>query len=180
MEYLALGLALVALFLALRKRPGAAPDPKLLEDLRQDTRRRVENVAEELRQELALQRRLIGELAAGAPLTQEQVEEGRLWKDVSAKEGEALLESGRVHVLDVRTARETAEGILPGAILIPVDQLEARLAELPKDDRPTLVYCAAGGRSAAACEFLESQGRKQLLNLAGGFSGWRGPRAKAE
>lgn len=180
MSYVALALALVAVFFALRKRPEAAADPKALEDLRQEARRRVDNLAEELRQELAMQRRLLGELAAGTPLTREQVEEGRLWKDVSNQEGEALLQSGRVHVLDVRTPRETSEGILPGAILIPVDQLEARLGELPKDDRPTLVYCAAGGRSAAACEFLESQGRRSLLNLSGGFSGWRGPRAKAE
>ena len=41
-------------------------------------------------------------------------------------------------MLDVRTSAETAGGVIPGAILIPVDELEARVRELPKDGRATL------------------------------------------
>jgi rhodanese-related sulfurtransferase len=171
-------IAVIALAALVVRRGGGAPtDPRALDDVRQEARRRVENLADELRAELAVQRRLIAELAAGATLTREQVEEGRLWKDVDPREAERLLAEARVHVLDVRTPNETAQGVLPGAQLIPVDQLEERIAELPRDDRPTLVYCAAGGRSAAACEFLESKGRRALLNLTGGFSAWQGPRA---
>ncbi len=171
-------LALVYHSIAVRKRSQDAGS-KLVEDVRQELRRRVENLKGEIGAELATQRRLLAEIAAGEVLSRDQVLEGRLWKDVDVREALALVESGRVHLLDVRTPQETASGILPGAQLIPVDQLEGRLAELPKDDRPTLVYCAAGGRSAAACEFLESTGRRGLLNLAGGYSSWNGPRAAA-
>jgi rhodanese-related sulfurtransferase len=41
-----------------------------------------------------------------------------------------------------------------------------------------LIYCAGGGRSAAACEFLASKGYTNLHNLEGGFGAWQGPRAR--
>lgn len=144
-----------------------------------DQRRRIENAKEELAQELALQRKLIAKLAGGAKLTPEMIEEGRLWQDIPAAAAIAMLERGSVHIIDVRTPQETRLGIIPGAKLIPVDELEARLREVPKDARPKLIYCAAGGRSAAACEFLARQGFDELYNLEGGFSAWTGPRAQS-
>ena len=57
------------------------------------------------------------------------------------------------------------------------DELEARAHELPKDGKPLVIYCAAGVRSAAACEYLSSLGHDGLYNLAGGFAAWTGPRA---
>jgi hydroxyacylglutathione hydrolase len=70
-----------------------------------------------------------------------------------------------------------AAGIIPGAILIPIDEIETRMKEIPRDGRTTLVYCASGGRSAAACEFLSRAGWGELMNLEGGFSAWNGPKA---
>ncbi|NDJ51555.1 MAG: rhodanese-like domain-containing protein [Chloroflexi bacterium] len=62
------------------------------------------------------------------------------------------------HILvDVRTPEEVADGYIDGAINIPVDELEARLSELP-DDAPVVVYCRSGNRSARAANILASNG----------------------
>ena len=78
------------------------------------------------------------------------------------------------------TVRSTAAGtpVIPGAQVVPVEELEARAREIARLGRPLLVYCAMGARSAAACEFLSHQGHEGLLNLADGFQGWTGPRAQ--
>lgn len=169
----ALVLAIIALV-----RASKGSDPKL-EELGNDQRRRIENLKDELAAELELQRKLIGKLASGAKLSAEMIAEGRLWQDIQAQQAIEMLARGNVHIVDVRTAQETRLGIIPGAKLIPVDELETRLRELPKDGKPKLIYCAAGGRSAAACEFLSRQGFEELYNLEGGFSAWTGPRAQA-
>ncbi|MBK7642380.1 MAG: rhodanese-like domain-containing protein [Planctomycetes bacterium] len=104
--------------------------------------------------------------------------EGRLWRDLDSQSAAALVREGGLCIIDVRTPQETALGIIPGAILIPVDELPQRAREIPKDGRKKLVYCAGGGRSAAACEYLSEQGYFELLNLESGFSGWNGPREK--
>jgi hydroxyacylglutathione hydrolase len=52
-------------------------------------------------------------------------------------------------LLDVRTAEEYAEGHIRGAKLIPVQELEQRISEVPKD-RQVYVYCRSGGRSSRA------------------------------
>ena len=64
-------------------------------------------------------------------------------------------------------------GIIPGAQLLPMDDIDDRKHELPTD-KPLLVYCAGGGRSASVCEHL-SDGPYQLMNLTGGFGSWDGP-----
>jgi rhodanese-related sulfurtransferase len=182
MKFVALALAALAVWIAFSARravsSGGAAVP--LDELRSDHRRQLENLASELRAELTTTRQLLAELAAGARLDREQILEGRLWRDVDTAEGKALVASGTINLLDVRTPQETAGGIIPGAQLIPVDQLEERLRELPKNGRPTLVYCAGGGRSAAACEFLSSQGIAGLHNLAGGINSWNGPVERPE
>jgi rhodanese-related sulfurtransferase len=173
MELVALVLAALALFLALRA--GARGKSSSTEDLERDMRRRVENLREELLAEIGNTRRLLAAVAAGDRLDADQIEEGRLWRDVLPDEARSALEAGEVDLLDVRSPQETAGGVLPGAQLIPIDQLEARLTEVRRGDRPLLVYCAAGGRSAAACEFLAGQGQTRLLNLSGGIGAWSGP-----
>ena len=82
-------------------------------------------------------------------------------------------------ILDVRTPQETAGGYAEGAILIPIEELEARARELPHDGKPVVIYCAAGVRSAAACDYLSSKGHDGLHNLAGGFPAWTGSHAKS-
>lgn len=69
------------------------------------------------------------------------------------------LQQADVFVLDVRTGVEFSSGHLPGAVHIPVSELEARQQELPvARDAPILVYCRSGGRSARAKALLEQAG----------------------
>jgi rhodanese-related sulfurtransferase/rubrerythrin len=76
-------------------------------------------------------------------------------------------------LLDVRQPREYREQHIPGSHLIPLPQLSERMSELAPD-RPTIVYCAIGGRSEVAARFLASRGFQEVYNLAGGIKGWRG------
>ncbi len=172
MQYAALVLGALALLLALvalsrAGRRSEAPQPS----------GRSERL-ESLEAELVAQRRLLAALAGGTKLTPQMVLEGRLWRDIDAAGAVQLLARGGLTVIDVRTPQETALGVIPGALRIPVDELPQRAGELPKDARPKLVYCAGGGRSAAACEYLSEQGFVELYNLESGFMGWNGPREK--
>lgn len=72
-------------------------------------------------------------------------------------------------VLDVRREDEYAEGHVPGAVLIPLDQLERRLEEVPEGE--VLVICRSGARSAAAVRAMNAAGRTGV-NVAGGTLAW--------
>ncbi|MCU1486098.1 MAG: hypothetical protein JWN67_2844 [Actinomycetia bacterium] len=74
------------------------------------------------------------------------------------------------YVLDVRQPDEYEAGHVPGAVLVPLDQLEARQAEVPTD-RPLLVICKSGGRSAKAVQVLSAAGL-DATNVAGGTMAW--------
>jgi len=74
-------------------------------------------------------------------------------------------------VLDVREPWEYAEGHVPGAQLVPLGELEDRVAELPRD-RPVYPICHSGQRSLAAAAFLLSQGFSEVSNVDGGTSAW--------
>ena len=77
---------------------------------------------------------------------------------------------GGAFVLDVRQPDEFAEGHVPGAVLIPLDQLEARVAEVPEDG-PIYVVCRSGARSALAAGALRQAGY-DATNVAGGTLAW--------
>ncbi|MFN0244068.1 MAG: rhodanese-like domain-containing protein [Planctomycetota bacterium] len=177
MIYAALALAVLAFLIALSARSLAASQKRAIEDAQSDALRRVENLAEETEAKLALMRRVLAQVASGAKLTPEMILEGRLWHEIGASDAVAMVQAGNVRLLDVRTPQETSLGIIPGAQKIPVEELEARVKEVPKDGRKMIVYCAGGSRSAAACEFLSAQGYDELYNLEGGFNSWSGPRA---
>jgi rhodanese-related sulfurtransferase len=176
-EIAALVVALVALVIALAARARASGVHKQIEDAQSEARRRVENVQAESEKALDTVRRTLAMVARGEKLDGDMILEGRLWREADAREAVQMLSGGNVRIVDVRTPQETAAGIIPGALLIPVDQLEARVREIAKDGRTTLVYCQGGSRSAAACEFLSTEGHDNLVNLAGGFGAWNGPRS---
>jgi len=71
-------------------------------------------------------------------------------------------------VIDVRSPEEFRDGAYPGARNIPISSLGARLGELPKE-RPVVLYCASGARSAAAARALKQAGFTDVVN-AGGLS----------
>ncbi len=70
-------------------------------------------------------------------------------------------------VVDVRTREEYAGGFYPGAVNIPLNELEERYSELGNKDREITLYCASGGRSASAVSFLKSLGFTNLTNGGG-------------
>jgi phage shock protein E len=72
-------------------------------------------------------------------------------------------------VVDVRTPDEFADGAYPGAINIPLAALQARMNELEPRDRPIVLYCASGARSAQAARLLKQAGFTDFIN-AGGLS----------
>jgi glyoxylase-like metal-dependent hydrolase (beta-lactamase superfamily II)/rhodanese-related sulfurtransferase len=79
-----------------------------------------------------------------------------------------------VNVLDVRSSTEYGGelGHLDGAQLIPLDELRARVAEVHAD-RPVVVVCQTGKRSALAATILSKAGVARVANVAGGMVGWR-------
>jgi hydroxyacylglutathione hydrolase len=93
---------------------------------------------------------------------------------VGVEEARVMLETQRPLVLDVRRATEFAAAHIAGATNIAHTRLLARIQELPAD-RPILVHCQLGGRSAKAASLLQRHGRT-VTDLAGGFAAWRAAR----
>ena len=94
-------------------------------------------------------------------------------KRVEVEEFEKLWLEKKGVVLDVRTAREFANGHIPGAVNLDVNSADfaKKVGELDKS-KPYLVHCAAGVRSARACAKMGELGFKELIDLAPGFGAW--------
>jgi rhodanese-related sulfurtransferase len=93
-------------------------------------------------------------------------------RNLSPQEASAMVaQRSDLFLLDVRTFGEYQQARLDGARLIPIDQFVKRLAEVPKD-RPVLVYCAVGSRSAQVVNYLARQGYPEIYNLYGGIYAW--------
>jgi rhodanese-related sulfurtransferase len=74
-------------------------------------------------------------------------------------------------MLDVREPSEWVEFHIPGATLIPLGELETRLAEVPKD-QPVVVVCRSGNRSATGRDILLQNGFSEVTSMAGGMNAW--------
>ena len=83
---------------------------------------------------------------------------------IPGSEARALVESGAL-LVDVRSETEFAHKHLDGALNIPLNQLEGRMAELGNKDREIVVYCQNGPRSSQASRFLQRQGFSRVHNL---------------
>jgi adenylyltransferase/sulfurtransferase len=94
--------------------------------------------------------------------------------EISAAELLARRERGEeLLLLDVREPDEYARAHIEGALLVPMGELELRRQELLKwRDRPLVVYCHHGGRSARACELLSGWEFRSVENLSGGIEAW--------
>ena len=75
-------------------------------------------------------------------------------------------------VLDVRTQAEWDSVLIPNATLIPLDQLPARLNEVPKDQE-IVVVCRSGNRSQTGRNILRQAGYIQVSSMSGGVNAWR-------
>lgn len=74
-------------------------------------------------------------------------------------------------VLDIRSEAEHAGGHVAGSLNIPLPKLEERIAEVPAD-RPVVVHCEGGYRSAIGVSLLQKLGRRGVHDLVGGFKAW--------
>ena len=82
-----------------------------------------------------------------------------------------LKDRKNVYLLDVRTPGEYQQMRLADAHLIPIDQVTQRIGEIPQD-RPVVVYCAVGSRSAQVFSFLARRSYPEVYNLEGGIYAW--------
>ncbi len=96
-------------------------------------------------------------------------------KNINSDEFKRLIESSNAPlVLDVRTDMEVATGVIPDAIQIDYtdDNFEQKITQLDKS-KTVFVYCATGGRSAAAASVLAGNGFEHVYNLEGGIEAWK-------
>jgi rhodanese-related sulfurtransferase len=77
-------------------------------------------------------------------------------------------------IVDVRTPDEFASGHVPGAINVPHDQVQSRMAELtPHREQEVVLYCERGGRASKAADLLAQEGFETVFHLSGDMSQWR-------
>ncbi|KXB31943.1 sulfurtransferase [Dechloromonas denitrificans] len=95
--------------------------------------------------------------------------------EVNPAEATQLINREDAHIVDVREADEFAAGHLPEARNIPLAKLADRVSEIEKfKDKPLIVCCAAGMRSAKGCGELGKLGFSRVYSLAGGVDAWVG------
>ncbi len=94
--------------------------------------------------------------------------------DLEPTDAQQLLQQDpEIRLLDVRTQPEHQSHRLPGATLVPVQELAQRLGELDPQQR-WFVYCEHGVRSVVACQILTSNGFSDVTNIRGGMAHWAG------
>jgi rhodanese-related sulfurtransferase len=94
--------------------------------------------------------------------------------NLSSERFKAITEGDKAGVIvDLRTPDEIAKGYIKGAVFVDYlsKEWEKEVAKLDKN-KTYYVYCAAGGRSADAAEYMEKHGFKKVYNLEKGFSEW--------
>lgn len=165
---------------SLRRCATLAKDLKQLKRDQYYTETRVKRVPEEIREAVQPLRWQVANMVEGKPVARDSIVNGRLYVDISAEDSQRILEgdhgvSETIVVIDVRTPKEHAAKRLPGARLVPFEELDARYRnDIPDTADKVLVYCAGGDRSRLACDFLARQGYTNVYNVREGLQGWRG------
>lgn len=93
--------------------------------------------------------------------------------EISAGSVKALLEQDPTSfvLLDCREADEVRVARIEGSVNIPMGEIPGRLTALDPD-KPTIVYCHYGMRSASVAEFLRKQDFRDVKNMTGGIDAW--------
>lgn len=92
--------------------------------------------------------------------------------DISVQDLHAMRNDDKPHMLlDIREAQEVAAGAIAGSVHIPMNTIPNNLDKLPKD-KPLVVMCHVGGRSAQVTHWLRAQGYDNAVNLDGGIVAW--------
>ncbi|WP_297807910.1 rhodanese-like domain-containing protein [uncultured Methylophaga sp.] len=95
-------------------------------------------------------------------------------KQMTATELQALLDSGvKPLMIDVREGHELSNGVIEGAVHIPMNEVPARLEDFAaQQDKPVVLICRSGQRSAQVGQFMEHVGFNDVINLDGGMNSW--------
>ncbi len=92
--------------------------------------------------------------------------------DLSVDELASLIDGGNIRLIDVRRDDEVAEGIIPGAEHIMLDNFDPAALDLT-DGREVVLYCRSGRRSGIAAEKLAAHTGEPAKHLGGGIIAWR-------
>ena len=100
---------------------------------------------------------------------------GEGYKRISMDEAKTLMEKEEGYILlDVRTKGEYESGYIPGAINIPLSDIDEKIISfLPDKSQMILVYCRSGNRSREASDKLSKLGYSNVLEI-GGINAWKG------
>lgn len=90
---------------------------------------------------------------------------------IGAMDLAASIKNGGVTLIDVRNANEWSGGHIAGALHIPLGRLAERIDEIPRD-KPIVMQCAGGTRSAIGASVLKTHGLDRVVNLTGGYGAW--------
>ncbi|MGN1319139.1 MAG: rhodanese-like domain-containing protein [Lachnospirales bacterium] len=96
-----------------------------------------------------------------------------MYKKISQIEAKKIMdENSDIYIVDVREEDELVEGYIENSLLIPLDTVEKNAEKIiPDKNKPVLIYCRSGRRSAIAGEILEKLGYKNILDF-GGIMDW--------
>lgn len=98
----------------------------------------------------------------------------RGFSNVSPAEATQLINREDAVVLDVREDNEYHSGHIINSVHIPAGRVKSRLGELEKfRDKPVIVGCRSGSRSAQVCSVLRKGGFETVYNLGGGIMAWQ-------
>ncbi|MDF2556184.1 MAG: sulfurtransferase [Bacillales bacterium] len=96
-----------------------------------------------------------------------------LVKQINTDEASKMIGKKDTILIDCRTPEEYASGHIPGAMLLPLDELEKNVGELDTD-KTYVVICRSGNRSTTFTDSLNSKGFKDVYNVQGGMNEWSG------
>ena len=110
---------------------------------------------------------------AGCGTDKEPAEENPTVINITAEEGKGMMdEDASIVLVDVRTEAEFIEEHIPGAILVPIDDLDTLAPEMmPDKDATYIIYCRSGNRSATASQQLIEMGYQNVYDM-GGIIDW--------
>ncbi|MFZ0369606.1 MAG: rhodanese-like domain-containing protein [Halobacillus sp.] len=93
-------------------------------------------------------------------------------KTIQPEEVESKRKENHIQVLDVRTNEEVAEGKIPEALHVPLDEIEERVGEFDPN-KEYITVCRSGRRSDMAADIMNDKGLN-AINMEGGMKAWTG------
>lgn len=94
------------------------------------------------------------------------------YRTITVEQLKSRLDAGeRLRMIDVREEDEVAQGMIAGALHLPLGQIPQQLDAIPKEEEVIFV-CRSGYRSDQACQYLSSLGYTGVTNMVGGMLAW--------